>query len=330
MIVNTFFSLVLLIFGQLNISVDETENHHKNEEPLITLEAGLTTHKVALTFDDLPATHGDAEAMAEVLDRISAGLKNNGAPAIGFVNEFRLYDEKGRREKTAVSSIEQWLKEGFQLGNHTFSHPNINTTPLTDYKNDILKGQLISRPLAEKYGQDYEYFRYPFLRTGNTKAYQQEIWRFLEENGYKVAPVTMDNDEYIYAYVYMKLLEDGEKEKAREIGQAYLAYLEKIIDHYELVSIKHFDRNIPHILLLHANRLNADYIEEVLGLFREKEYDFIAIDEALKDPVYASKEGVHQRGPSWMERWIAEQGGEFEEKPDPSAEVMRLFERLRN
>lgn len=136
-----------------------------------------------------------------------------------FRQKFAAVEDNVRYQvvQNGLSLFQKGISKGQDLQAYSrqlaVSYPNINATPLTDYKNDILKGQLISRPLAEKYGQDYEYFRYPFLRTGNTKAYQQEIWRFLKENGYKVAPVTMDNDEYIYAYVYLKLMEKGEKEK---------------------------------------------------------------------------------------------------------------------
>ena len=287
----------------------------------------IAQHQVALTFDDLPATHGDSEEMFDVLEMLTNGLREYDARAIGFVNEIKLYKDE-KIDSIALNSIKNWLTDGFQLGNHTYSHPNINTTTLSGYKNDILRGQVICRPLAQEFGQEYKYFRYPYLRTGTTKEYQLAIWDFLDQNGYEVAPVTMDNDEYIYAFVYLRLMERQEYSKAKDVAIEYIHYLSEIVDHYQDVSNNQFGRNISHILLLHANRLNADYINDLLKMIQDKGYQFISIDEALNDPIYDSKEGIHKNGPSWIQRWLVAKGNQILDHPDPSNKILELFRQL--
>jgi len=55
-----------------------------------------------------------------------------------------------------------WLDAGIPLGNHTFSHVNINRVSLADYEADVERGDLITRPLMKARGWDEHYFRHPF------------------------------------------------------------------------------------------------------------------------------------------------------------------------
>jgi len=76
--------------------------------------------EVAVTVDDLPASHGNLEQMTYVTVRMSKGFKKHDVPAIGFVNERKLY-RVGEMD-ARVGLLQMWLDAGFELGNHTFSH----------------------------------------------------------------------------------------------------------------------------------------------------------------------------------------------------------------
>jgi hypothetical protein len=62
-------------------------------------------------------------------------------------------------------------------------------------------------------------------------------------------------------------------------------------------------RPIKHILLLHANRLNAAFLDDLLTEIAAYGYKFISLKEALSDPVYSIKDTyVGPKGLSILER----------------------------
>ena len=58
-------------------------------------------------------------------------------------------------------------------------------------------------------------------------------------------------------------------------------------------------------MLLHANRLNADMIDELLRIFETKGFRFVTLDEAQRDPAYQTPDTfVSKFGPMWGYRWV--------------------------
>jgi peptidoglycan/xylan/chitin deacetylase (PgdA/CDA1 family) len=118
---------------------------------------------IAVTFDDLPFQHSNQYTSDEQYKfnrQILESVKKYNIPAVGFVNESKLFvDDK--LDSTRLDILKLWLDTGLELGNHTFSHPNINQIPFEEYKEDLLKGERITRKLAEERNIKYEYFRHP-------------------------------------------------------------------------------------------------------------------------------------------------------------------------
>ena len=286
--------------------------------------------KVAITIDDLPCTHcDDYENVKKVNTAIIESLKAYEAPAIGFVVESRLYTND-KPDESKISVLKEWLDNGFELGNHTFSHPFINSTPLEEYKQEIAKGEIITRPLLKKYNKDLRYFRHTQLRTGPTKKYKEALDAELLKRGYTIAPVTIDNDEYIYAYCYKIAKEQKDSMNMRLIAKDYLRYMEKIIDHYEKLSLNFMGRHINQILLLHTNDLNGDHLNGILKIFKKKNYQFISLDEALSDKAYDQKTGHYSKGLSWLNRWQIEKGLKPTLQPDVSSQIQKRWIHYRN
>ena len=53
--------------------------------------AAQTVRQVAVTFDDLPTPYGELEDMRRITSRLLESVRRNGVPAVGFVNERKLY-----------------------------------------------------------------------------------------------------------------------------------------------------------------------------------------------------------------------------------------------
>lgn len=284
---------------------------------------------VSLTFDDLPATHGDLEDMQYVTSRLLQTLTENKIPAIGFVNEAKLY--KGDEPDTRyVKLLSNWLEAGMELGNHTYSHVYINQASIDEYKEEVRKGEIITRPLVQKYGKKLKYFRHTQLRTGPTETYRQKLASFLKEEGYTVAPVTMDSDEYIYAYCYRVAKLRGDQNRVDMIRLAYLNYMEEIFKYFEDLSDDFLGYQPKQTLLLHANMLNADVLETLIKRIESRGYSFITLEDALTDPAYKLPEAQSTRGLSWLHRWMLAKDIEPSEQPEPTQEIMNLFNQYSN
>jgi len=283
---------------------------------------------VAITIDDLPVvterqgTKNRVEITKGLLRNITAAK----IPVIGFVNENKLYVD-GKRDESQVDLLRMWLDAGLELGNHTFSHVNLDDVGLPAYEAEILKGETITKQLLQDRGRPIRYFRHPFLRSGSTLEIKAELARFLNEHGYKIAPVSIDDSDYIFARAYERSFDKGDKKLARQIGDDYLVYMDKKIAYWEKQSDRLFRRQIPQILLIHASLMNSEYLGRLAKVFNRRGYGFIDLDTALKDDAYRlPDEYTRPAGISWLHRWALAKGREYLVPDEPRVPdyVMKL------
>ncbi len=159
--------------------------------------------QVVITFDDLPVG-GSVDFNVDELHAITrdliASVRRNQIPAIGFVNEAKL--ERGGVDARRVDLLRKWVDAGLELGNHSRSHLDLHSTPLTTFEQDVLLGEAVTRPLLTAAGRTLRFFRHPFLHTGRTLETKHALELFLKEHGYGVAPVTIDNYDYMFANAF--------------------------------------------------------------------------------------------------------------------------------
>ena len=286
-------------------------------------DGAAVRRQVAVTFDDLPGPQGELEDMRRITSAILASLKRNGVPAVAFVNERKLY-RRGEVDER-INLLRAWLDAGEELGNHTFSHINLQRAPLADYEDDIVRGETVTRMLLEERGMKLRYFRHPFLFTGTTPEYRDGLAKFLASRGYTVAPVTLDNGDYIFADTYFKAKKRGDAAAAKRIADAYVPYMETIFDFFERLSAETFGREVRHVLLLHANEINADRFDELAAMMKRRGYAFVTLDEALKDPAYNEPDALYKNGVSWIHRWRAAKGLPQKWEPEVPKFVDELY-----
>jgi peptidoglycan/xylan/chitin deacetylase (PgdA/CDA1 family) len=266
---------------------------------------------VCFTLDDLPVVSyrlKDPTDQKELSEKLIFSLNKYKIPAIGFVNEKKLFDSAGII-KFQVDLLKSWIDRGLELGNHTFSHPDYNNVSLKQFSQDVLKGEIITRELLHSRNMTLKYFRHPFLHAGNTKEKADSLKNFLVDHGYIAAPVTIDNEDYLFAAVYEKSKIDNDTKLMKQIGHDYLKYMEKKVIYYEHQANKLFGRNINQILLIHASFLNSDYMDSLALMFVKNNYDFISMDKALEDKVYETEITRYGNwGISWLDRWALSQG----------------------
>lgn len=309
LIVIILFSLMAV--AHLSIDAEDEPNFKRQRE-------------IAITFDDLPASYGDLPRMMEVTKKLVPSIKSNQVPAIGFVNEAKLYVED-KENGRAVALLRAWLDAGFELGNHTYSHIYIDQATLDEYKQNVILGERITKRLLAERGKPLRFFRHTQLRTGPTESYRQALNQFLSERGYTVAPVTIDNQDFMFAVVYGDAKMRGDKTTMKRVGDAYIPYMESVFEFFEKLSRDFLGYEVKQTLLLHANDLNADYFADLVAMMKRRGYRFITLEEALKDQAYSLPEAQSTRGLSWIHRWMMAKGLAMKPEPAEPALITKLF-----
>lgn len=273
--------------------------------------AAAAQRTVAITFDDLPYASVAAEddaALAEFTTRLLMQLRAANVPAVGFVNESRLIRE-GSLVPARVDLLRRWLDAGHELGNHTHAHVSLNRVPLDNFTANVLQGETLTRALAQEAGRPPRWFRHPYLHIGQTPAVRAAVEAFLAAHGYRVAPVTVNPSEWMFAAAYARALTQGNAEAAQRIADAYVPYMEAEFARAEQLALDRFGRPIPQVLVLHANALNADHFGALAVMLQRRGYQFVTLDAAVQDRAYASPLGNSGlEGESWLEHW-ARAGG---------------------
>ncbi|MFA5405359.1 MAG: polysaccharide deacetylase family protein, partial [Ignavibacteria bacterium] len=287
---------------------------------------------ICITVDDLPyitKVFKDIKTGQYITEKLLAEFKKYNVIALGSVNSGKLI-VNDELDTNKINILNQWLESGMILANHTFSHKDYNKIFLSEFKEDILDGELYLKYIRSQNKPKQKYFRHPLLHRGDTKEKADSLQYFLDSLGYTVAPVTIDNSDYIFSWAYEKALANKNDSLAKIIGRDYVNYMCDVLDYYESQSISLLGYNVKHIILTHANLLNADYLDELLRKYSEKGYKFISIDEALKDDCYTElkDEFYKKSGISWLHRWaltMGKRGDFFRGEPEVPSYINELI-----
>jgi peptidoglycan/xylan/chitin deacetylase (PgdA/CDA1 family) len=291
--------------------------------------------EIAVTFDDLPAVSvakGDPASLAAFTDRLLARFTAAGVPVVGFVNQGKLTvrGEGLEEQRARMALLSKWLDAGFELGNHTYSHLSLNDLEIDAFEEDVVRGEPVVAALMGARGKSLRYFRHPFLHVGLQLQKRRAFEAWLTKRGYSIAPVTIDNDEYMFAAVYAAALKVGDADLAKKTAAAYLHYMEAVFDFNEKLSQSLFGRSIRFVLLLHANELNADEGGALFARLKARGYRFVSLERALEDPAYGTADDyVGRNGVSWMHHWELAMGRKRTGSADPPGWLLEAYEKTR-
>lgn len=294
-----------------------------------TVASGASKREVAITIDDLPVSQSGTRGcefgslQMQTLRLITVFLHQK-TPLTGFVVPGSCLELAPDQLRTV---LKLWLQAGTELGNQTFSGADLNTMDAAKYEQEILRADEALRGLT---GGAPRYFSYPLLHAGTTAQTRERIARFLAAHGYTIAPVTFETVDWMFSEVYSDALSHGKLEAMGHVRQDYVPYMESVVDFFEQRTTEVLGRDIPQILALHANRLNADMVADVLAMLRKRGYRFISLDEALKDPAYHQPESY--AGPdslSWIHRWSLAKGLPNKAEPSAPGWLEKEYERIR-
>jgi len=244
--------------------------------------ATARAQQIAFTWDDLPAHSAlpPGETRVEIGKKIIAAMKDAHMPPVyGFVNGIQT-----EREPLSTPMLKEWRDAGLPLGNHAWSHMNLNQHSLEEWEADVLKNE----PLLKSHmgSQDWHWLRYPYLGEGDTPEKRVAARRFLAENGYKIAAVTMSFGDYMWNEPYARCVAKNDSATIAQLEASYLAAADATIDYTRAMSKALYGRDIPYVLLMHVGAMDARVLPRLLKIYREKGFSFVSLEDAERDPFY--------------------------------------------
>ena len=239
---------------------------------------------MAITFDDLPA-HGPlppGESRIDIATKIIAALREAGvAPVYGFVNGADLEQHPGDEDV-----LKAWREAGNMLGDHSWSHMNLNQHSIEEFEADVNRNQPLLMQLTKDKNEDWHWFRFPFLAEGDTSEKRAGIRKFLALRGYKIAAVTMSFGDYQWNEPYARCKAKGDEKAIALLQSSFLSAAEDSISYYRDMSGALYRRDIPYVLPMHIGALDAEMMPRLLDLYQSKGFQFVTLPQAESDVFY--------------------------------------------
>ncbi len=257
-----------------------------------------------VTVDDLPL-HASLHPDPAERERITAGmltaLARHGVRAVGLVTWGNVASAGDER------LLEQWLAAGHELGNHSFRHLDLTRTEVAPYLADVEAARAKLAALLDRHGRTLRFFRYPYLREGDTVAKLEAVRAGLAASGQRDLPVTVDNQDWSFERPFVEAVRAGDAAAATRVGEAYHEAMHVSVRHHEEVGDELAGRRSPQILLLHAGAIGAAEWDRLFTWLETQGHRFAAVDEVLADPLFALPHAfVSPRGCGLWDRLTSE------------------------
>ena len=250
---------------------------------LLHAASAAETFDIAITVDDLPV-HGQLPphmTRLGIADAYLQALAAHHVPeAYGFVNAAGIKNEPG-----SEAVLDAWRKAGYPLGNHTYSHMNLDSAAsLEAWQADVVAGEpeIASRMASA----DWHYLRYPFLAAGSAR--HDAALAYLRGRGYRIADVSVSFDDWMYSDTYARCLAKGDSATIQAMKAQYLASVDGAIAQMKTNSRRVYGRMIPQVLLTHIGAWSAATLPDVLARLDAAGAHYVTLAQAQADPAYAA------------------------------------------
>ncbi|HXY41125.1 MAG TPA: polysaccharide deacetylase family protein [Vicinamibacteria bacterium] len=246
--------------------------------------AAAARRPLLVTVDDLPVAgtlHSDAAERRRITEGLLAALGRHRVPAVGFVIWSHV---QGAADQ---SLLEQWLKAGHELGSHSDRHPSLTATDAETWIADGERARAGLDSFLSARGRKLRFFRFPFLREGDTAAKVDAVRAWLARTGQRNLTVTIDDQDWSFEEPWVAARRKGDAGAMAAVSQDYLSALRLMVRHHEGNGDRLLGRTAPQVLLLHANEVGSANWDALFSWLEETGHRFAGADEVLADAVFA-------------------------------------------
>jgi peptidoglycan/xylan/chitin deacetylase (PgdA/CDA1 family) len=251
----------------------------------------------SLLFALLPAGHALAQSVAFTFDdgprleatpRLSPAGRNAALLAALARHKVKaalmVTANNGAIRPEGLALARAWGEAGHAIGNHTMSHLDLNAKDVTlsRYQQELLDCDRIIAPLPGY----RKWFRFTYLREGNTPEKRDGMRAFLKQQGYRNAYVSLDTSDWRLDEKLVEVLTKNPNADIAPIRAAYLSHVRQRALAYRELAHKLQGRDIPQVILLHHNLINALWLDDVIAQFEQMGWQITTPQQAFEDPVY--------------------------------------------
>ena len=259
--------------------------------------------KISFTFDDGSTSDFGAYPLETWNQLLLDNLKKHNLKAIFFSAG------NNKATKRGQYVLSSWNASGHFIANHTFSHPNFNNNAITleRFKRELVRNDSI----IHAYSNFYPYFRFPYLKEGNTPEKVEGFRQFLKEKGYKNGHVTIDASDWYIDSRLVKRLKENPKADVSGFKNYYKEHFLNRASFYDSLAYQLTNRRINHVILLHHNLAAALFLDDLIKHFKDNGWEVMDADKAYADKIYNEVPDTVPAGESLI--WaLAKKSGKFE------------------
>ena len=231
-------------------------------------------------------------------------LSNLNVPTTIFINEKRLAEDDTGRLMTDY--LKRWIDNSIVTpGTHTYSHPHYSEVDIDLFTIDVIKGMTVTKGLCTHKNERLRYFRFPFNDLGKDSLQHLNAIQMLDSLQLIATPFTIESSDWMFNAIYNYYINSDSITQANMIGEAYVcATINKAV-WIDSLTLQMNKRPVKQIYLCHDNAINKKYLPRIIQLLKEKNYQFISLDEALTDPFYDQSSYYYKNwGISWVYRFM--------------------------
>ncbi|WP_106568612.1 polysaccharide deacetylase family protein [Cecembia rubra] len=296
----TYSLLYFLLSWMTTVPQPSMEEPPQKSNEVVEIEITETKPRLAISFDDGNTADMPGYSLDEWDGLILQHLEKYGAKAIFFATGGQLNSQRGR------NLLEKWVQSGHYLGNHTYTHPSFNSeeVSLEDYKRDFLK----NNPFLSKFDNFVPFFRFPYLKEGQTIEKRDGFRKFLEENGYRNGHVTIDGSDW---YINSRLLGRLKRNPNADISDFRDWYVKHHVERANFndsLATVLTDRKVSHVLLLHHNFAASLFLGDLLEALTAEGWEIVDAMEAYEDPIYQHQPKTLPAGGNFLRALSKEAG----------------------
>jgi len=234
---------------------------------------------IALTIDDYPMDDGIIFSVHERTEKFVEICDRHSCKAAFFCIGSNCVKESGA---SLLSCLDD---NGHFLCNHSMNHLHLSSQSLDGFEEEI---KLVDEILSP-YRNMRKWYRYPFLDYGNRTSlggsYSKtlESLQILNNLGYTEGYVSISTFDWHIDRRLSEAINNGYSVDYTSLKRLYILLLKSWCQYYINLYEKGFSEKITHTLLLHANDLNALFLEEILSMIKGAGWNIVSPETAFSD-----------------------------------------------
>lgn len=249
----------------------------------IILPINLYPIDIAITLDDFPMADGPILNLEKRTEAFIASFKKHHVKAAFFCVGGHF------KTKNHILQLSHLDNAGHFLANHTINHTHASKLSKEDFKNElILMDQLLS-----PYSHFKKWYRFPYLDYGNRIAIggsidkHVEFMKILEEHKYQDGFVTINTLDWLVNQKLKHAVHHRLQVNLEALKKVYIQFLKEWIRYYlNFYKIRFPFENIKHSLLLHANDINALFMDDIIEMIKEQGWNIISPELVFNNPTW--------------------------------------------